>query len=75
MNHFEIIIHGSHNIYSKTKYETNRFFVKRCWLMARTGCSETLSRCWIGWKYYGNTYNGGVTKELEKIDVLLVSKN
>jgi hypothetical protein len=74
MNHFEIILNGTHNIYSKTKYENNILFVKRCWLMAITGCSETLSRCWIGWIFYGNVYSDGVMKELERIDILFNSK-
>jgi hypothetical protein len=75
MDHFEIILNGMHNIYSKTKYENNILFVKRCWVMARTSCSDTLSKCWIGWKYYHNIYSNDIMKELERIDILFDSKN
>ena len=74
MNHFEIILNGTHNVYSKKRYENNILFIKRCWVMATTGCSETLSRSWVGWKFYGNIYNDELMNKLEQIDVLLDPK-
>ncbi len=75
MDHFLVNIDGKKTCIEKHN-EINRFYIIRTWLIAKTGCSETISRCWIGWKYYKNIYSKDIMLKLESLEKeCMINKN
>jgi hypothetical protein len=67
MKHFVVNVADTHYVFNK-QYETNRFYIERTWLMAKTGCTVSISRCWIAWKHYNSVYNKTIMEKLLKLD-------
>ena len=57
----------------KKCHEINRFFIERSWIVAKTKCSEVMSRCYVSWKYFGGVYSQEITLQLLEIEKKLLN--
>lgn len=54
---------GNVIITKKLKLEPEHIYIRRSWTVAKNNCSEQMSRYWVAWKFYGNTF----PKEIQDI--------